>query len=305
MGLELKKNMAIHISDRSHLNITINILSCGNYDVVPGDKIQIQKNDYFTIYYINEGTGLLEMNHSSVKVSASKGFATYPHEKQYLRNIGNDILNVTWVSFSGYLIESYLKRANILATRPLFLDENDYIGEQINKLYNASLKLPNRYCKMAACLYNIFAFLLDKNPSKSFEDSDNNMESFVLKAIDYIDKNYVDSISVEEIAEKLGISRKYLNKVFNMVLNMSPKKYIISVRMEKAFTALRGSNQPIAELAESIGYSNQFYFAKEFKRLTNMTPSQYRNSNENVEIDEFNSLVPILKEKFAQKQKEC
>lgn len=299
MRNDLRRNTAIQISDRSHLNITINILSCGNCDIILGDHIQLVKSDAFTMCYLNEGVGLLEMDCSSVKITAQKGFVAFPNGRYTLKNIGEEILNVTWVSFTGYLIENYLGRANIIAARPQLSDEDGFIGEQINRLYTVSQTLPNRYCKMVSGLYSIFAFLLDHNPTNDSSEVGENAEFFVLKAIDYIDRNYANDISVEEVAEKLGISRKFLNKVFGRVLNIAPKKYIINVRIEKACTALRKSNQPIAELAESIGYANQFYFAREFKRLTNMTPTQYRNSTEEVVIEEFNSLVPILKEKYG------
>ena len=107
--------------------------------------------------------------------------------------------------------------------------------------------------------------------------------------------------TLEELGEKLNLSRKELDKVFSTVLNISPKKYIILVRINKALTALRKTNTSISEIAESVGYANQFYFAKEFKRLTGKTPTEYRTSSDDVEMPEFASMLPMLNNKFDYK----
>ena len=294
MNMNLKKNTVVQISERSHLNITFNLLSCGNCDVFSGESMDIGNPDAFTLCYINEGSGIIKVRHMGKEVDINDMFACFPGDDSSLTNNGTDKMNVTWVSFSGYLIENYLKRAGITALHPAVGDAEGYLGQKMSHLYSTSLKMPNRYCKMMADLYNIFGYLLDCSAQRSFVDEDMNAEFYALSAIDYVERTCNKGLTVEELAEKMRLSRKELDKVFSSVLNISPKKYIISVRIERARTALRKTTDSIAEIADAVGYANQFYFAKEFKRLTGMTPSQYRNSNVNVQIKEFASMTPIL-----------
>lgn len=299
MNEEFKKNVTVQISERSHLNLTLNIYHCGNSDVFPGTNLPLLQGDMFLLYYINSGTGLMEKDNLALKLQASQGYVAFPKGKYRLKNIGVDVLNVTWVAFSGYLVEQYLNRANITTSRPVADDKEGAVGEKINKLYMLSHKMPNRYCKMASVLYDIFAYLLDNNPTKPLDDHNNNADFFAIKAIDYIESYYTKDISVDEIADMLGISRKYLYKIFNYILGVSPKQYMICYRMEKACMKLKNSTRPISEIADSVGYLNQFYFAKEFKRLIGTTPSEYRNNPRELKMFNYKKEVPQLKKKFV------
>ena len=296
-----KRNTVIQISSRSHLNITFNLLSCGNCDINTGEKISIAKNEVFTLCYVNEGQGSAAMSSSSSRIGEGSAFAVFPDDECVITNLGREVMNVTWVSFTGYLIENYLHRAGVTNLRPVFNDVEGVVAKYMEHLYATSLKMPNRYCKMAADLYNIFGYLLDQKTNQGFVDENINPEFYALSAIDHIERNIARGITVEELGEKLNLSRKELDKVFSTVLNISPKKYIILVRINKALTALRKTNKSISEIAESVGYANQFYFAKEFKRLTGKTPTEYRTSSDDVEMPEFASMLPMLNNKFDYK----
>ena len=298
MSTAPKRNTVIKISERSHLNITFNILSCGNCDILVRENMNIDRSDVFTVCYVNEGSGSVKVKHSSKHIESGDFFVCFPENGTSVSNTGENCLNITWVSFSGYLIENYLHRAGISSLHPSFTDEEGYIGEKMSHLYATSLKMPNRYCKMVADMYNIFAYLIDSSAQRTFVDENMNAEFYALSAIDYVERTCGEGLTVEELAEKMQLSRKDLDKVFSSVLNISPKKYIISVRIDRACNALRKTSESIAEIAEAVGYANQFYFAKEFKRLTGMTPSQYRNSKEQVFIKEFASMTPILTNKY-------
>lgn len=305
MSEQFIKNANIFISDRSHLNLTLNIYHCGNHDICPQDCFPLTNPDMFTLIYINSGKAVLENDHIAVKLTASQGYVAFSNVAYNLKNIGEEYMNVTWVAFSGYLVEEYLNRANITVNRPVIDDRDEgCVGENINKLYMKSHRLPNRYCKMASILYDIFAYLLDKNPTKSMGVSSDNSDYFAIKAVDYIERNYSRSITVDEVASRLGITRKHLYHVFNYTLNISPKQYIINYRIGKACIRLRDTTQTIAEIAEAIGYINQFYFAKEFKRLTGLTPTQYRNCPVELKLFEYRLPVPELERKFSSQQTE-
>ena len=76
------------------------------------------------------------------------------------------------------------------------------------------------------------------------------------RAIHYITKEYMNDISVADIADRIGITRSYLAKCFNYTLDMSPKQFIIKYRMDKACELLKASNYNITEISEATGYSN-------------------------------------------------
>ena len=290
------KNGTIHISSKSHLNLTFNLYQCGSNEIPSGGILSIKATDTFTLVYVYRGSALLESNSLAYKLGASGGFFSFPDLSYELKNADTEPLLVTWLCFSGYTVENYLNRANITRTKPVFSDGEGMVGEKFQKLYLAAHKLPNRYCRMVSALYDIFSYLLDVNPTKQSDSYVDNADFFAVKAVDFIEHNYTRNISVEDIANALGISKKHLYVIFNNTLKISPKQYLIYYRIDKACMRLQLSAQSVLEISESVGYTNQFYFAKEFKRLTGMTPSEYRKNPQPRDLFSYRTFVPTLKE---------
>lgn len=301
MDDQLTKNTTIYISSRTHLNLTFNLLQCGVNVFSPGGLLSVAPTDTFTVMCIRTGSILLESNGLAFRLTEQQGFFCFPDVQYNLQNLGDTTCELVWLTFTGYLVENYLIRANISRTRPVFADPDSEVVARLNRLYEASQHMPNRYCRMAAILYDTFSYLLDKNPTKNPDGGDSNTEFYAAKAVDYIERNYAKSLSVDEIATALGISRKHLYAIFNDAIKISPKQYLIYYRLEKACMRLKSTTQSVMEIAESVGYANQFYFAREFKRLVGSTPTEYRRNPDVTAIFSYRAFVPTLKEKLEDK----
>jgi len=296
---KITKNTTIHISSPAHLNITFNLFQCGNNELIKDGVLSLKTSNTFILLYVNEGSGLLEINNLAFKISKGQGMVAFPDGEYDLRNMGEEPLDLVWLSFTGYLVENYLNRANIYRSKPIIKDKEGVVGETLNAIYKKSLEFPNRYCPMMSMLYHIFEHLLDANPTKRSGEYVDSADFFASKAVSFIENNYSMNISVDDIANFLGISRKHLYSIFNTVLKISPKQYLIYYRIEKACMRLKSTNQSVLEIAESVGYLNQFYFSKEFKRLTNMTPTEYRKNSDLCQIFSYRSFVPTLEDGFV------
>ena len=110
--------------------------------------------------------------------------------------------------------------------------------------------------------------------SSTFESSGN---KHVDMAKRYIDRNYASPIKVEDIAEEIGVDRKYLRNLFFKYFSVSTKDYITGVRMEKAKELLADKSLAVNEIALAVGYSDALGFSKIFKKHTGVSPSEYRN----------------------------
>lgn len=301
MAEEFIKNVSVHVSSRSFLNITFNIFQCANYEVESGSRFSTSEDDVFQLFYVNSGAGFLETEAYAAKVRAGSGFVIFPDVPYSFTTVGEEAASLTWVTFSGFRVDHYLSRAAIWPARPVFDDPKGEVGKKLNDLYMKSHRLPNRYCKMMSALYDIFAYLLDNNEPKKpesykdFKDTANYLTAFAAR---YVERNYMNPITVDDLANRLGITRKHLCAVFNRVLQITPKQFIILYRIEKACKLLLSSNQSIQEIAEAVGYTNQFYFSKEFKRIVGKSPSEYRNSKEKVEVFSYRSFLSTLMRQY-------
>lgn len=92
------------------------------------------------------------------------------------------------------------------------------------------------------------------------------------KAIDYIQDNLAQEISLDAIALYLGISRYYFCRLFKQSTGLSPHQYVIQQRVERAKQLLLQGKMNIADIAQVCGFTHQSHLNRHFKRLTGVTP---------------------------------
>ncbi|MFF2483786.1 ABC transporter substrate-binding protein [Paenibacillus sp. NPDC058071] len=92
----------------------------------------------------------------------------------------------------------------------------------------------------------------------------------------YIDSHYDRAISMDTIAAMFHFSTHYLARVFRHKYGHSPLTFLVQVRMNRAKDLLAYTRTPILDIAEQVGYSDLYYFNKQFKKHLGITPVQYR-----------------------------
>ena len=294
-GGDLYRNINVHISDRSHWNLTLNVYGCGNRNI--GSE-QAGKPDCYILCYVKEGTGYVNLEHNSHKIQAGQGVVLFPNKAVHMKSLREKTMNVTWVSFSGYLVNSYLSRAGLSDGNPIFRDSPEHeVEKMLDTLLAVSTVLPNRYCKIMAQLYGIFGFLLDAGGQEP-QPEITSPENYLIRALDFIDTNYQRSISVEDIADSIGISRKSLYMVFKTLTSITPKDYLTYYRVDKAAALLR-ENWSIEAIVASVGYSDQSHFSKEFKKSVGLAPSVYRRMAAQDPSMEYRSPIDAARQKIS------
>ena len=103
----------------------------------------------------------------------------------------------------------------------------------------------------------------------------------IFKAIQYISNLVNNNISVEEIADYLGMERSTLSKKFKRELGFNISAFIMRKKLEEAKSLLHYSDRSISEISEYLCFSSQSYFQNVFKKKYGMTPVQYRTSARN------------------------
>ena len=112
------------------------------------------------------------------------------------------------------------------------------------------------------------------------ESKINMQKMFRLKSLlEYIDDNYQQEITLNSMAQKMGMSPKYFCRVFREVTNTTPVNYLNSVRIEKASALLVTGKYTVTEVAGLCGFNDSCYFSRIFKRYKNVTPKKYAASN--------------------------
>lgn len=95
---------------------------------------------------------------------------------------------------------------------------------------------------------------------------------------DYIDRHYMEPITLQSMGEALRISPYYLSYVFKQMSGYSPVQYLLRRRIGEAQTLLITTELSVARIAEMVGYDSQSYFNLQFTKNVGMPPSRYRHN---------------------------
>lgn len=104
------------------------------------------------------------------------------------------------------------------------------------------------------------------------------IRDMVSEAAQYIDRNYYEELTLVSLAAKYGVESSYFSRVFKQETGKNLMLYITDKRIEKAKEIMHQSQTSMAEIAFMVGYDDYTYFSKVFKKVTGMSPREYRST---------------------------
>jgi len=105
-------------------------------------------------------------------------------------------------------------------------------------------------------------------------------DSRISLTVDYIHRNYAESISVSQLADKANLSSSRFSHLFAESTGMPVSRYIARVRLERARELLIGSMRRVTEIAFACGFSDSLYFSRAFRKAYGISPREYRAKGE-------------------------
>ena len=131
---------------------------------------------------------------------------------------------------------------------------------------------------------SILWLLLSRIKAQHKTQRRNNTAATTYQIKKYIDENYSEQLTLEKISQKFHMHPVHVQRKFKKELGISPCEYQKKVRLAKAVIFLRTTDLSIEEISELCGFSNASHFISVFKTSEQMTPLQYRQKNNNLDI---------------------
>lgn len=100
----------------------------------------------------------------------------------------------------------------------------------------------------------------------------------LLRARDLADVRYADSLTVDDMAAAACLSRAHFSREFRKAFGESPYSYLLTRRLERAATLLRGTEYSVADICMQVGLTSVGSFTSSFRRVYGQTPREYRQS---------------------------
>jgi transcriptional regulator GlxA family with amidase domain len=170
-----------------------------------------------------------------------------------------------------------------LVTEKVITDENRiYSSGGAFSYLNLILHLIEKYAghDMAILSAKIFAIEMERDSQSSFiifQGQKEHADEPIKKAQEFIEKNYQDKITVEQLASTFALSRRNLERRFKKATANTVSEYIQRVKMEAAKKSFETSRKNINEIMYDVGYTDNKSFRTIFRKNTGLSPIEYKN----------------------------
>lgn len=252
-----------------NLNLNdINPIQYGWQDCPPDHSYGPAYRDFYLIHYILSGEGIFRRGSETYALKAGSMFLIRPGELTFYKADTKNPWRYSWIGFNGSRCEKFLDSTAFSGGR--CWAEVPYLEGSFKNLKSTE----SDELRLVAVLYEIFSLLQKHN-------SETRTVDYVNATVDYMKANYALPIKIEEIADTIGIDRRYLCRMFSAELGVSPKEYLTALRMERAKSLLLFGGISVMEVARSVGYEDAFNFSRMFKNRYGVSPAHFAGNRKN------------------------
>ena len=243
--------------------------------------------NHYLFHYVISGTGTLMSDDSAgrtntYQVRSGQGFMIFP--KQINTYIADEKLpwEYAWVEFDGLKAKESLEMAGLTMDSPIYHPgARDLSLELKNEMLYIAQHSDQSPFHLIGHLYLMLDYLT-RSSSKRLIQTGKIRDFYIKEAISFIEQNFQNDISVEDIAGFCNLNRSYFGKIFRDTLGKSPQEFLISYRMSKAAELLKLTELSVGDISSAVGYLNQLHFSRAFKKIYGISPRQWRNENKTV-----------------------
>jgi AraC-like DNA-binding protein len=256
----------------------LKLYNCGTEDCECGLSWGPAIKDHYKLFYIKSGKGMLEVGGKTYNLSKGQCFIICPEVITSYIASSDEPWIYYWVAFNGINAQTYLSRANLSINNPVIGCNNEEdIIDCFTNMFQGSEASNSGDMRMLSYFYLLLATISDlKNSNCNETEPYLQDNSYVKKALEWIEVNYSSNISIAEMADFIGINRKYFSKIFKESVGTSPQNFLINFRLNKACELLKKDNLSIGEVSRSVGYEDQLLFSRVFKKFKGESPNLFR-----------------------------
>jgi transcriptional regulator GlxA family with amidase domain len=169
----------------------------------------------------------------------------------------------------------------LLADKLITAEKGIYTNGGAYSFLNLVLFLVEKYFDRQTAIFCSKVFQIDfertsQSPFFIFQTQKNHGDELVCQAQTYIEENLSEKISFGELASKLAVSRRNFDRRFIKATNNTPVEYLQRVKVELAKRTLEKGRKSIFEVMNEVGYSDDKAFREVFKKITGLSPLDYR-----------------------------
>lgn len=241
--------------------------------------------NHYLFHYILSGTGTLMADDSkgvtqTYSIKSMQGFMIFPN--QITTYVADKQLpwEYVWLEFDGLRVKSLLDTIGLSLDKPVYHARSKSLREDMaNEMLYISRHKDESPFHLIGHLYLFLDYLLRSAADEQLEHGSKLREFYIHEALTYIEHNFQNEITIEDIAGVCGLNRTYFGKIFKEALGKTPQEFLLNYRMLKAAELLKLTSLSIGDVGLAVGYANQMHFSRAFKNNYGISPREWRYQN--------------------------
>jgi AraC-like DNA-binding protein len=228
----------------------------------------------YQLIYVTKGRGVFESGGRAHDVVPGTMMVVFPGVRHHYKPQFEVGWTEYWVGFKGPYVDTLLQRGFLSPRRPVYEVglQNSLLAlyEQIFELVQS--QQPLYQVRASSRVLTLIAEVI-AHERRTVQHSSS--ESLVEKAKFMMEENIYREVTLDGFGGMLGVSTSHLNSVFKSYTSMTPYQYFISIKIRKAKELLEAGTLPIKEVAFRLGFDDQYYFSRLFRKKTGIAPSRW------------------------------
>lgn len=255
------------------------VTAAGYYRVHTSEVIETDRpngrGDY-QLLYISSGKLHLYVDGEDRIITKGNMLLFRPGEAQLYNLYSADKPETYWVHFTGSDVDLLLDYYGMPKDENVFFTGTspDYQWLYKQMIQELQLRRVNYEDLLNMNLRHIF--LIINRFLKEGTELDSDALNEVERATHYFNENYNQNICIKDYAADRHMSDCWFNRTFKKVTKVTPIQYIISLRITSAINLLENTDHNIKQISSMVGYDDEYYFSRLFKKSTGLSPTEYR-----------------------------
>lgn len=248
----------------------------GHFYYEAGYHLERSNYDSFLLMLIISGTCSIILPEGIKQASAGEVILLDCYEPHhYFSQTGCESL---WFHFDGPMSRDYCEHIIKTNGNILVPKNTTALKQRLNHIYHTFRD--SQPIIEAELSHEITGLLTDLLLCKTQKETASFTKPSLSDTISYINEHFTEPISLESLANQASLSPYYFTRVFTRQTGMTPHQYLIATRIGAAKFLLKTTDVPIKEIGFSCGFFSESSFCTTFRKWEHITPSEYRNSNE-------------------------
>ena len=227
--------------------------------------------DHFLLHHILSGRGTCIIDSRKYVLQAGDSFLVYPDTTIHYYADEDQPWEYVWVGFNGMDAERYVELTDFSRESPVLTGEGgETIALLLEEIYRAYGTAIWEHMAMMGRLYALLSHLVERaqRGRAPRRDSLDCAEA----AADYIVNHFAEPVTVEQLADHFSVSHSSLYRKFIKRYQMSPKRFLLEYRIDRACILLATTDHSVQEVSNSVGFDDPFYFSRVFKEIRGVSP---------------------------------